>query len=390
MSAENKNLQEIMQNIFSARRSVKETVLFMEKGDVKNLLFPIDRVESVTSYDGSVTYTEGVDYVVEDGGLKVTETSAIPCITAETFYHQPDSIIRAVDPATGERTPIFWGEGKVKAWQVSVTYTHTSPWEGYVQRSYAEVYARLLQKLDAGEDVTVCFYGDSITWGANSSFQENAEPRQGSYAMLFTRALADLYGYTVKYVDVLTEVGGLNFARVPDTDYAGGERGTITYVNAAIGGWSSRHGVEYFDSTLGPMVEKYGCDLLVTAFGMNDGCFLPDETRDNTRAIVDALLAKAPDASVLPVSSMTPHTGTDWDHPSIAQQEAQLERLAEDYRRDGIPCAVACVHSVSKAVQERKDFRDYTGNNVNHPNDWFYRVYAQTLLQTVVGYEHIL
>jgi hypothetical protein len=47
------------------------------------------------------------------------------------------------------------------------------------------------------------------------------------------------------------------------------------------------------------------------------------------------------------------------------------------------------VTSVSKAILERKDFQDTTGNNINHPNDYFYRMYAQTLLQTLIGYENM-
>ena len=32
------------------------------------------------------------------------------------------------------------------------------------------------------------------------------------------------------------------------------------------------------------------------------------------------------------------------------------------------------------ALLKRKLFRDMTGNNVNHPNDFLARVYAQTIL----------
>ena len=41
--------------------------------------------------------------------------------------------------------------------------------------------------------------------------------------------------------------------------------------------------------------------------------------------------------------------------------------------------------SMSLSILTRKDFYDYSGNNINHPNDFFGRVYAQTLLETVVG-----
>ena len=45
--------------------------------------------------------------------------------------------------------------------------------------------------------------------------------------------------------------------------------------------------------------------------------------------------------------------------------------------------------SVSKAVLQHKDFVDYTGNNINHPNDFMVRLYAQTFVQTLVGYENL-
>ena len=39
--------------------------------------------------------------------------------------------------------------------------------------------------------------------------------------------------------------------------------------------------------------------------------------------------------------------------------------------------AVMDVTSVHAALLERKSYRDMTGNNVNHPNDFLSRIYAQ-------------
>ena len=38
-----------------------------------------------------------------------------------------------------------------------------------------------------------------------------------------------------------------------------------------------------------------------------------------------------------------------------------------------------------QSILEHKRYRDMTGNNVNHPNDFLARVYAQTILQTIAG-----
>lgn len=382
LNIKDEDLKDVMQNIFTGTQSLKETVMFLDKGDVKSLLFPIKDIVSVTSYDGKITYEEGKDYVIEDGKLKVTEDSSIKVITSAKYYNYPGSIIQM------NGKPMFWGESQVKAWQVAVTYNHDAAWEGYVQESQLEVYQDFIKKLVAGEDVTLFFYGDSITWGACSTYLEGVQPKQGAYTMLFTEALADLFGYKVKYINT-----GLSASMpchpVPTTEYVGGERGTITYVNTAIGGWNSADGVSNFDKFVGEQVEKYGCDLFVLGYGMNDGGFSAGTTKANAKKIVDKLLEIKPETSVLLVSTMTPHTKSNWDFDSIKQQERQLDSLAKQYRKDGKAVAVACVHSVSVAIQEHKTFNDYSGNNINHPNDWFYRVYAQTLLQAVIGYENM-
>ena len=115
LNIKDEDMIEAMQNIFGGTTSVKETVMFLDKGDVKSLLYPIKSIVSVTSYDGKTTYEEGKDYVVEDGKLKVTADSAIKCITSEKYYNHAGSIIQM------NGKPMFWGESQVKAWQVSVT-----------------------------------------------------------------------------------------------------------------------------------------------------------------------------------------------------------------------------------------------------------------------------
>ena len=382
LDIKDEDLKDVMQNIFGGTQSLKETVMFLDKGETKSLLYPIKDIVSVTSYDGNTVYEEGKDYVIEDGKLKVTENSSIRCITSEKYYNHAGSLI------TMNGKPMFWGESQVKQWQVSVTYNHDAAWEGYVQESQLEIYQNFVKKLIAGEDVTVFFYGDSITWGACSTYTEGVAPKQGAYAMLFTEALADLFGYKVKYVNT-----GLAAAMpchpVPSTEYVGGERGTITYVNTAIGGWTSTDGVNNFNKFVAEQIGKYGCDLFVLAYGMNDGGSPVATTKGNFKRIIDGVLELKPEASVMMVSTMTPHSGSNWDFAPIKEQEKQLLTLAKSYTKNDKAVAVACVHSVSKAIQEHKTFNDYSGNNINHPNDWFYRVYAQTLLQTLIGYENM-
>ena len=386
--AEMSKLNDLMQPIFAGNTVKNETVMFLDKGDVRSLLYPIQNVVSVTNYDGTVTYEEGKDYVIEDGKIKITEDSSIPVITRAVYYNFPThELINITAKYEGKNVNIYWGEGKpMTDYQMNVTYTHESRWEGFVSESNMEVYANFIQKLVNGEDVTLFFYGDSITHGASASFIDRYAPWQYSYSLLFTQALADLYGYTVKFVNT----GMQGAPIVPDADYVAGDRGTITYVNPSVGGWTSQNGKDNISTYVTPFVEEYGCDLFLIAYGMNDGGSSARTVARNMEAVLDAVLEKDPDCSLMFVSTMVPNpNATNGWYGYQDKQEADLLKTAAKYVKNGTPCAVACVTSASKAVLEHKEFQDYSGNNINHPNDFFCRVYAQVILQTLIGYENM-
>lgn len=378
-------LDQWMQPLFGGDTVRNESVMFIDKGDIKELLYPIDKILSVTSYDCTKTYVEGVDYEVVDGKLKATENTTMPIITGEVYYNytSPEPEVRI----QVDGKDLFWGEYMTQPYQVNVTYTHSTAWEGYAQACRRDVFDAFIKKLEAGEDVTVLFCGDSITYGANSSWLADDSPKVYPYTLLFTHALADLYGYTVRYEDYsFLELPIFETCpRVPTEHYVAGTRGTITYVNTAMGGWATFHGVEHKQLHLCEPVAAHGCDLLVLAFGMND--IIVDPTV-YTREMIDTVLAIKPDAAVAVVSTMVPNPTSNWDNAQ-RHQEPYLLDLAEQMRGEGKQVAVACMTSVSNAILKKKTFNDYTGNNINHPNDFMCRLYAQTLLQTVIGYENM-
>ncbi len=384
------SLNELMQPIFMGNTVKNETVMFIDRGDTKELLYPISEIVSVTSYDYSTTYEEGRDYVItDDGKLMVPDTTTIPIITSEVYYNDADSLI------TVNGHKIFWGEGAIQPYQVNVTYTHESTWDGYAQDCAVDVYEDFIKKLQNGEDVTVFFYGDSITYGSNASWLDNNMPtkNQYPYSILFTEALADLYGYTVHYEDYVGKLsassGLTGVPKVPTEDYVAGTNGTITYINTSEGGEGSAHAGDAtkMESYVLNPIREHGCDLFVVAYGMNDG-----GSANINRAIqniLEQVWTVAPDTATVIVSTMMPHNNSDWDAQQ-KNQEANLATLVAQLKiRQGKAVALACVNSVSKAILEKKTFNDYTGNNINHPNDFFTRVYAQVLLQTVIGYENM-
>ena len=323
--------------------------------------------------------------------MKVTENSSIPCITSAVYYNHSEQMISVNH--NGENKWIYWGEGNMMTkWQVSVNYEHDSAWDGYKQQSNITQYEGVIRKLMAGEDVTIMFYGDSITCGANASWFLGQEPSQGSYSMLFTEALADLFGYTVNYIDVSYLKPGM--IKPTPAPYVGGTNGTITYINTAVGGWTSNDGYSNFNTFVKPFVEEYGCDLFVIAFGGNDapGGIPATTIANNFKKIITAIKKVSPDVHFMMIATMVTNTlaTNGWYTPTILEHEAEFLKAARYLNaKNGIPGAVTNMTSMSLSILDHKDFVDYTGNNINHPNDFFERVYAQTLLQSFIGYENM-
>ena len=394
------DLNDLMLPIFSGNTVSGETVMFLDQGETKELLYPISSIISVTSYNGQTVYVEGVDYEIVEGKIRVLEGSAIPCITSNRYYTSGDGTV------TLDGQKLYWGENQMQKWQVCVNYNHETDWAGFAQQSYVSTYESFLKKLEAGEDVTVIFYGDSITYGACSSWIANIQniqygkpvdptfsTNQYPYSILFTQALADLFEYTVEFVDYThlqtTVPQALTGApKVPSENYVAGERGTITYINTSEGGESVSGAARKINKFLCEPIEEYGCDLLVVAYGMNDGG--SGNINNKTEEIVDTVWEMVPDASVVIVSTMMPHPETNFDGLQSKQENNLQKNLIKRLvNREDKKVALACVNSITQSMLETKDFYDFAGNNVNHPNDFLHRIYAQTLLQTVIGYENL-
>ena len=88
-----------------------------------------------------------------------------------------------------------------------------------------------------------------------------------------------------------------------------------------------------------------------------------------------------PKGEIVLVSAMTPSYETDWygNQPIFKQALYELEKGYNG-------CVCADVTSIFEYLFEAgKRFRDVTVNNVNHPNDFAARLYAQVQLKTIFG-----
>lgn len=381
------DLDTYMSPIWSGRVVHNETVMFIGMDDSVKLLYPADEIISVRSYDLKTEYVKGVDYDYQGGYIYPLEGTKMPVISLEKYYNgQAFAGITLQTKYNGKPTNTYWGEGTAMTmYQVAVTYKHSSFWQGYDVECSADKYEGVINKLKNGEDVTIMFYGDSITNGASASEQTGLSPRMPTYPRLITMYLAEKYGYTVHYVQT-----GLSGAFTPPAkDDVFGTNGTITYVNPSVGGWTCQLGINNYDTYVRPFIDKYGCDLFLLAYGMNDN---PNGTKTENRlckTIIDKVVEQNSDVNVMLVATMVPNPNAIGWYGTQATFEKGFKQLADSYTEKGVPTAVACMTSMSLSVLETKRFNDYTGNNINHPNDFMARIYAQVIIETLVGYENL-
>ncbi|MBQ5972926.1 MAG: SGNH/GDSL hydrolase family protein, partial [Oscillospiraceae bacterium] len=156
---------------------------------------------------------------------------------------------------------------------------------------------------------------------------------------------------------------------------------TVRCVNRSVGGMDAAWGRSAATGAFAGDVP----DLFLIEFGMNDASGKTDRLvfRDNCRAIAEQLLALNPDVELLFVSTTLPNRmARDFvsDHET---HEPLLAALADEFgpRADLVPMT-----SLHRYLLSKKSFWDMTGNNVNHPNDFLVRVYAQAIL-AVLGIE---
>jgi|GEM_PF-1115517 len=357
----------------------QETAMFYTGRDEISLLYPIKDIVAVRSYDLNTLYEEGVDYTVTiDGKLNIENGSGIPVYTGDTNAQ----ISNAACPAH----------------QISVTYTHDEVWQdgydpGVKPEPQLDKLTNLHNKLKNKQKTNIVFYGDSIMVGWNASGLN--QPTLNWNALPSGKTAEALYNAQPNYV------ASMNIApympswpnMVVDSLKSTYGYSDIHMINKAVGSTYSSWGAA--KANIDFQFKNTNPDLVVIGFGMNEAATLTGvaDYKTNILNMINNILTDDgtngdvyyPDAEFLLVSRMT-RADSAIDAEVLAAIETALLEIAAGF--DNV--AVAPVASMFENITESKEYIDYTGNNVNHPNDFGARIYAQTVLSVLrpVGYSY--
>ncbi|GDY14013.1 hypothetical protein LBMAG53_28910 [Planctomycetota bacterium] len=327
---------------------VGESILPIRADDrtatANRLLFPAKQILSVTSSSGRVTYAPDQDYVFTPGSrvLTIPEGSAIPVRTRRDFTVPKGSQPYHIARRDGAGEILLGMTHEYADMQVLVTYSHSSEGWTVTPPCFAEKQLpNAIRKLTDGEPITVTLFGDSISAGYNASEFVQAEPYQPPYGELLIQHLQSSY------------------------------RSKITFANPSVSGQTSGWGV----NNIAPIASAKP-DLVILAWGMNDGCGGCPAAHfvANLTAQIAAVQQVNPFAEFILVSSMLPNR--DW---ASANPDLVLRYRDAVLKLAGQGIAVADLTSVWETMLKTKDYLDFTGNGVNHPNDFGHRIYAQII-----------
>jgi len=343
-----KEMKSNLQSAVGVRFMKAESVVFCKdlQPRTANLLFEPTKIIKVQRATRSQVYKEGVDFTLEGRTLRLTKNSRIPVLK---YFSQTrdEKVYRFKEPGGFIYSP--GGVTKHNDYDIEVTYEYQEGDYADLIKECAESDAlTVFKKLAASKPVTISFFGDSITVGAKASgaLSVKAKPQRDGYPRLVFNALQKKY---------------------PDAD--------MNYINKAVGGKETSWGLKNI-----PVIVETKPDLLVLAFGMNDGQKTSKAYLKNTRKMVAMVRKKNPEVSLLLVAEFSPNPNLNGARYAWRKENRDgLFSMQKELKN----CAVVDVGVVSRAMVKRKKFCDLSGNNVNHPNDFLHQVYADAALRAL-------
>ena len=343
------SFDDIMTPIFDGTKMFGESVFPLKNADGSNasakLFFKPKKIEAAYTYKNwrKEYLLENVDYKIDGDNVEFTDKGKFKSFDYSKIYADTKE-------AAAKNGKFFFFENLGKfafftegGWfqqnAVFFDYEHAAQTEFSLPKRDGKTLEKTAGKLKRGEPLKIVLFGDSIAAGANAQSMTDTPPFAPTWGEIITMRLRQIY------------------------------KGEIEYRNRALGGTT----IGWGNLNIENLVLPDNPDLVIIAFGMNDSC-VPELRAKLLKSMTDKVLKKNPDAEFIIVSSMC--ANPLWLKKfKIHDEYAKIDKTL---KLDNV--AIADVRSAHKALLSKKKYIDMTGNNVNHPNQFLIRVYAQTIL----------
>ena len=325
-----------------------ETVVMIKKGSnlpSGRLIFDALDIISVRDYTLNHEYSKD-EYIYQDGVLSLTSNSTIPFFTEEQMYGKnlPDGFGLYYQDGLKEDSKVVFttGTGIIKH-QIAVTYTHKDLWTGSTTSYLGDKLPHTMKKLKAKISMKWVLYGDSIAAGCGSSHDLLIEPYLPDIGPGFVSQIRSKFGTKIELV------------------------------NMSQGGTMSNWG----KGCTTERVAAYNPDLVIIAFGMNDGSagVTPQDYKKNIDGIITSAKNKNPNTEVILISTILANPITKQNHRQIEYVAIHNELVAEYSGIINIDMS-----SFTKELYKRKRGIDFLANHINHPSDFLVRCYIMNLV----------
>ena len=338
---------------------VNEIILPIKNGSEQpfaQLLYPTEKILSIKDVYLEKEYTNGEDWIINGRKIIIPNNSKIPYLNNNELLFSKEK--KGVSlPSKKEGSFVLFSEGQLfPSYQLSVTYI---PNRKESNLSYPKTMGwkndnnieKTSLKLKKGHPLKIIFYGNSIEVGGNSSGFKGVKPYMPNWTQLVVYNLRKSFS------------------------------STISFKNKSVGGKTAKWGLENAQD----LVANENPDLVVIAFGMNDGTAKvpPLDFISQIKGIMKTTRLRNPECEFIVVT------------PMLANPLSIHSQIQEDFRypiwelsSKGV--AIADVTVWHKWLLEHKSYQDMTGNNINHPNDYLARWYAHIVSEILIPEKTII
>lgn len=328
-----------------------ESVLMISKnGELPqaSLLYKPNKIISVKNSALDSNFNEGVDWEYKGGKLILLKGSKAAYLTEKQLY--PDTSINAMPKKGGGF--LFFQEGSFfHTHQLAVTYSHSiDAWKGPVTKFQGGDIPLVMNKLKRELDLKILLFGDSIAAGSNASAKVGSSPLLPSWGNLVVEYLRRHH------------------------------KGDISFINTSVGGKDTQWGL----ANVQEKVIANNPDLVIIAFGMNDGKrgVAPDVFKSNVQEMINKIRGQNSNVEFILVAPIIPNPES-----TFVGTQSLFKNVLNDLKGQGV--VVVDMTSIHSELLKYKTYQDMTGNNINHPNDFLIRWYAQLILSALIpGYSN--